>query len=224
MKQHILSKSVGKKHLVLIEDYKLIRIGLRKVLDSDPELEVVGEGENAEQGLQLIQKLRPELVILDLGLPDMDGFQLTREIRKNNPYIKILVLTSHDTEQEVMQALAAGANAYCLKDIMSDRLVEVVKSVCEGSVWLDTRVASRALRVFSECAANRHETFNRLTLTPKEREVLRLLVEGMSNIQIMRALEISMQATKNHICSILQKLSAQDRMEATLKAIQQSLV
>jgi DNA-binding NarL/FixJ family response regulator len=222
MDKTILRKSVEKKQVVLIEDYKLVRIGLRMVLDGDDALKVVGEGATAAQGLQLIQDLHPELVILDLGLPDMDGLQLTREIRKRFPEIKILVLTSHDKEEEVLLALAAGANAYCLKDIMSDRLVEVVKSVCEGCIWLDPSVASRALHVFSETAKQR-VIQNRLTITAREREVLRLLVEGMSNNQITRALEINLQATKALVRSILQKLSAQDRMEAATKAIQQSM-
>lgn len=223
MEQNTLRKSVGKKQVVLIEDFKLIRIGLRMVLDGDEALQVVGEGETAAQGLQLIQDLNPELVIVDLGLPDMDGLQLTRVIRKMNTDIKILVLTSHDTEEEVMLALAAGANGYCLKDIMSDRLVEVVKSVCEGCIWLDPRVASRAMRVFSE-TANKQVMHNRLSITSREREVLRLLVEGMNNSQIARALEINLKATKDHVYSILKKMSAQDRMEAATKAIQQSLV
>lgn len=218
-----ISKSDGKIRLVLVEDYKLIRIGLRMVLIGDDELDVVGEAESGQQGLQMIRELEPDLVILDLGLPDIDGLQLTREIRSFNKTIKILILTSHETEEEVLMALGAGANGYCLKDIVSERLIQVVKSVCEGAVWLDPRVASRALQVFSE-GANKRAMYNRMALTEREREVLRLIVEGMSNSQISRALGISLHTSKAHVCSILQKLSVQDRMQAAVKAVQQCLV
>jgi DNA-binding NarL/FixJ family response regulator len=223
MDQPSMRKSDGKIRLVLVEDYKLIRIGIRMVLIGDEDLEVLGEAESGQQGLQMVKDLEPDLVILDLGLPDIDGLQLTREIRKFNRNVKILILTSHETEEEVIMALAAGANAYCLKDIVSERLIQVVKSVCEGAVWLDPRVASRALQVFSE-SANKRALYNRMALTEREREVLRLIVEGMSNSQIARALGISLHTSKAHVCSILQKLSVQDRMQAAVKAVQQSLV
>jgi DNA-binding NarL/FixJ family response regulator len=216
-----MEQTISRKKLVLVEDYKLIRIGLKMVLDGDSELEVAGEGETAMQGMALIEKHRPELVILDIGLPDMDGFQLTREIRQLYPDIKILVLTSHESEDEVMEALAAGANAYCLKDIMSEHLVEVVKSVCEGAIWLDPRLASRALRVFSE-TANDPDVYNRLSLNNREREVLRLLAEGLSNTQIVRALDADAPTIKTIILSIVQKLSNQERMDAARKALQQA--
>jgi DNA-binding NarL/FixJ family response regulator len=223
MDQLSLGKVEGKIRLVLVEDYKLVRIGLSMVLNGDPNIEVIGECETGHHGLELVQNLSPDLVIVDLGLPDIDGFQLTREIRKLNKAIKILVLTSHDTEEEVLEALAAGANAFCLKDIISDRLIEVVKSVCDGAIWLDPRVASRALQVFSE-GASRRALSSRMALTDREREVLRLIVEGMSNSQIAKALGISLHTSKAHVCSILQKLSVQDRMQAAVKAVQQSLV
>ena len=216
-----MEQTISRKKLVLVEDYKLIRIGLRMVLDGDSELEVAGEGETAMQGLALIEKHKPELVILDIGLPDMDGFQLTRELRRLYPEMKILVLTSHESEDEVMEALAAGANAYCLKDIMSDHLVEVVKSVCQGSIWLDPRLASRALRVFSETASD-PDVYNRLSLGNREREVLRLLAEGLSNSQIVQALDADAPAIKALILSIVQKLSNQERMDAARKALQQA--
>lgn len=212
-----------KIRVLLVEDYKLIRIGIRMVLDADQSLEVVGEGENGEQAIKLVQSLEPDLVLLDLGLPDMDGLQVTRQIREFNKHVKILVLTSHETEDSVVLALSAGANAYCLKDIVSERLIEVVKSVCDGALWLDPRVASRALQLFSD-SANKRAMHNRMALTDREREVLRLIVEGMSNSQIARALNISLHTSKAHVCSILQKLSVQDRMQAAVKAVQHSLI
>lgn len=213
----------GTIRIVLVEDFKLIRIGIRMVLEADESLQVIAESDNGKQAIEQIEAHNPDLVILDLGLPDIDGLQLTRQIRDFNPDIKILILTSHDTEDSVMMALSAGANAYCLKDIVSNRLVEVVKSVCEGAVWLDPRVASQALQIFAMRASKRVKNAQ-LALTVKEREVLRLIVEGMSNTQIAKALEISLHTTKAHVCSVLQKLSVQDRMQAAVKAVQHSLL
>jgi DNA-binding NarL/FixJ family response regulator len=216
-------ESDGKIRLVLVEDYKLIRIGIRMVLGSESDFQVVGEGESGEQALSLVKQLNPDLLLLDLGLPDMDGLHLTREIRKFNQSTKILILTSHETEDSVIMALAAGANAYCLKDIVSERLVQVARSVCEGALWLDPRVASRALQVFAE-DGNKRALTRHLALTNREREVLRLILEGMSNSQIARALDISLHTSKAHVCSILQKLSVQDRLQAAAKAVQYALV
>lgn len=223
MNEMCMRKSQGKLRVILVEDYKLVRIGIRMVLNADESIQVIGEGETGSQALEMIQALSPDLVIMDLGLPDTDGLQLTRQIRALNPGIKILILTSHETEDSVMMALSAGANAYCLKDIVSNRLIEAVKSVCEGAIWLDPRVASRALQLLAAGACRR--TFsNKLALTTREREVLRLIVEGMSNTQIAKALGISLHTTKAHVCGVLQKLSVQDRMQAAVKAVQHALV
>ena len=203
------------RKLVLIEDFKLIRIGLRTVLNGDASLEVVGEGETAQQGLELLEALQPELVILDLGLPDMDGLVLTREIRQRHPGMKILVISSHDQEEDVLLAMAAGANAYCLKDILSNQLIQVVKSVCLGCTWLDPRIASRALCVFSSNSNSNHTEAtgqNHIAITRREREVLRLLVEGMNHTQITGALQINLHATKTLIHNIIQKLALQERI------------
>jgi DNA-binding NarL/FixJ family response regulator len=216
-------KSERKIRLVLIEDYKLIRIGLRMILNADERLDVVGEAESGEQGIAMVRTMRPDVVLLDLGLPDVDGLEVTRQIRRFNPHCKVLILTSHDTEDEVIAALSAGANAFCLKDIVSNRLLEVVKSVHEGAVWLDPKIASRALQAFSETASKRAFR-NQMSLTDRERQVLRLIVEGMSNAEIAKALNISLHTSKAHVCSILQKLSVQDRMQAAVKAVQQCLV
>ena len=216
-------KRKGKIRLVIVEDYKLIRIGLRMVLNADPELDVVGEADSGENGIEMIRNLSPDVVVLDLGLPDIDGLEVTQTIRRFNPHIKILVLTSHDAEEEVISALSVGVNAYCLKDVVSSRLVEVVKSVHEGALWLDPRIASRALQVFTETASKRAMR-NQMSLTDRERQVLRLIVEGMSNAEIAQALNISLHTSKAHVCSILQKLSVQDRMQAAVKAVQQCLV
>lgn len=213
-----------KIRLVMIEDYKLVRIGLQMVLDDDPELELLGEAEDGETGLELVQQFQPDLVLLDLGLPDIDGIEMTRKIKEINRNIKVLILTSHETEEEVSAALSAGANAYCMKDTNSDRLIEVIKAVNEGAMWLDPRVAARALDIFSQDAIRVRFKRSDMDLTDREREVLRLIVEGMSNSEIAKALGISVHTAKAHVCSILQKLSVHDRIQAAVKAVQEDLI
>jgi len=214
--------------LVLVEDYKLVRIGLRSVLNEDPRIEVIGEAETGEQGIELIRNLRPDLVILDLGLPGIDGIEVTKMIKEFDDRIKIVILTSHEVEEEVLAALSAGANAYCLKEITSSRLIEVVKSVYEGAAWLDPAIAGMALEMFSgngmKSKATSAGARSDLQLTERENQVLTLLVEGKSNSEIADALSVSVHTAKAHVCSILQKLSVHDRVQAAVKAVKENLV
>lgn len=214
--------------LVLVEDYKLVRIGLRSVLNEDPRIEVVGEAETGEQGIEMIRNLRPDLVILDLGLPGIDGIEVTKMIKDFDDSIKIVILTSHEVEDEVLAALSAGANAYCLKEITSSRLIEVVKSVYEGAAWLDPAIAGMALEMFSgngmKAKASGAGARSDLQLTERENQVLTLLVEGKSNSEIADALSVSVHTAKAHVCSILQKLSVHDRVQAAVKAVKENLV
>lgn len=214
--------------LVLVEDYKLVRIGLRSVLNEDPRIEVVGEAETGEQGIDLVKQLKPDLVILDLGLPGIDGIEVTKIIKGMDEDIKVIILTSHEVEDEVLAALSAGANAYCLKEITSNRLIEVVKSVYEGAAWLDPAIAGMALEMFSttgiKSKAGAQGARSDLQLTERENQVLTLLVEGKSNSEIADALSVSVHTAKAHVCSILQKLSVHDRVQAAVKAVKENLV
>lgn len=214
--------------LVLVEDYKLVRIGLRSVLNEDPRIEVVGEAETGEQGIELVKSLRPDLVILDLGLPGINGIEVTKVLKGMNEDIKVVILTSHEVEDEVLAALSAGANAYCLKEISSGRLIEVVKSVYEGAAWLDPAIAGMALEMFSTAGVKPKNTGAGaradLQLTDRETQVLTLLVEGKSNSEIADALSVSVHTAKAHVCSILQKLSVHDRVQAAVKAVKEELV
>ncbi len=214
MTENLTRESEGKHRLVIVEDYKLVRIGLKMVLNADPDLQVIGEGDSGEQALALLKTVTPDLILLDLGLPDMDGFQLIQEIRRFNNTSKILILSSQEAEEPVLRALSVGVNAYCLKDILSQRLVEVVKMVCGGAIWLDPRVASRALQRFSH-DANQHALSASATLSEREREVLRLIVEGVSHVHISQALNLNPSTMKGYLGSILQKLSAFEGIHAT---------
>lgn len=217
--------------VVIVEDYKLTRMGLLSILKPVEEIEVVGEAEDGEKGVKLVQQLRPDVVLMDLGLPGINGIEATHRIKAFDDNIKVIVYTSHEREEEVIAALGAGANAYCLKDNTPSNLIETIKVVAEGAAWLDPAIANVALKIFqkgtvppvAEATTKTTETEN-IQLTDRELEVLKLLVEGKSNTEIAKELIISVHTAKAHVCNILQKLSVHDRVQAAVKAIRDGLV
>lgn len=215
--------------MVIVEDYKLVRVGLRSVLNDDKDINVVGEAEDGERGLELIRQLRPDVVLMDLGLPGINGIDATQRVKEFDDDIKVVILTSHESEEEVLASLGAGANAYCLKDIPSARLIEVVKAVADGAAWLDPGVARVALNLFTRSGALPTSSIRDGesivdVLSDRELEVLKLLVDGKSNSEIAQELSVSFHTAKAHVCHILNKLSVNDRVQAAVKAVKQGLV
>ena len=197
--------------VVIVEDYKLTRVGLRSTINEFENITVVGEAEDAAKGLEIIKKESPDVVLMDLGLPGMNGIEATQKVREFSPETKVVILTSHDREEEVMAALGSGANAYCLKDIDPNTLAAVIKDVAKGACWLDPAVAKVALNLFPKpentgLSANAEVSDARAQLTEREFEVLRLLVKGKSNTEIAKEIIVSVHTAKAHVCSILQKL------------------
>ncbi len=215
--------------VVIIEDYKLTRLGLKSSMNEIEGIKVVGEAENAEKGLEVVKELVPDVVLMDLGLPGMNGIEATQEIKAFDENIKIVILTSHDRNEEVLASMGSGANAYCLKDIDPENLANVIKNVSEGAAWLDPAVAKGALNQFpkpeSTKVLNASEvTDARAQLTERELEVLRLLVQGKSNTVIAKDLIVSVHTAKAHVCSILQKLCVDDRVQAAVKSIKENII
>jgi len=215
--------------VVIIEDYKLTRVGLRSSLNEFEGINIVGEAEDGEKGVQLIKEIKPDVVLMDLGLPGINGIEATQQIKAFDENIKIIILTSHDRDGEVLAALGSGANAYCLKDIEPDTLVNVIKSVNQGAAWLDPVVAKVALNLFPKpestkvlCSSEVQDA--RARLTERELEVLRLLVKGKSNTEIAKDLIVSVHTAKAHVCSILQKLCVDDRVQAAVKSIRENII
>ncbi len=215
--------------LIIVEDYKLTRVGLKSSLNEFEGIEVIGESEDAEKGLNLIKELKPDVVLMDLGLPGMNGIEATQKIKVFDENIKIIILTSHDRGEEVLASLGSGANAYCLKDIEPNTLANVIKNVNQGAAWLDPAIAKIALNLFpkpqSTQVLNAAEvTDARAHLTEREMEVLRLLVKGKSNTEIAKDLIVSVHTAKAHVCSILQKLCVDDRVQAAVKSIRENII
>jgi len=226
-KTHQTSKEV---RVIIIEDYKLTRVGLRCALNEIENINVIAEAQNAEIGLELIKKEQPDVVLMDLGLPGINGLEATARVKSISPNTKVVVLTSHDREEEVVASLGSGASGYCLKDIDPITLSGVIKNVAKGACWIDSNVAHLALKFFpkpdnTEIMTQGHSGIEaKARLTERENEVLKLLVQGKSNTQIAQELIVSVHTAKAHVCSILQKLCVDDRVQAAVKAIKEGIV
>ena len=215
--------------VVIVEDYKLTRVGLRYALNEIENINVIAEAQNAEVGLEIIKKEKPDVVLMDLGLPGINGLEATQKVKMISPDTKIIILTSHDREEEVIASLGCGASGYCLKDIDPVTLSNVIKNVAKGACWLDSNIAHLALKFFpkpenTEIAGVSSSGESKTKLTERENEVLKLLVQGKSNTQIAQELIVSVHTAKAHVCSILPKLCVDDRVQAAVKAIKEGLV
>ena len=215
--------------VIIIEDFKLTRVGLRCALNANEDINVVAESDNAIDGLALIERHMPDVVLMDLGLAGMNGIEATIKVREINPKIMVIALTSHDREEEVISALSAGAMAYCLKDIDPTKLADVIRDVKNGVCWLDPVIARKVLDSFPKqetlgILRDKNSEEGRVPLTEREYEVLKHLVEGKSNTEIAKELIVSVHTAKAHVCSILQKMCVNDRVQAAVKAVKEGLV
>ena len=215
--------------IVIVEDFKLTRVGLRCALNANPDMKVVAECEDAIEGIKQIQKLKPDVVLMDLGLPMMNGIEAMVKIREFTSDVKIIALTSHDREEEVVSALSSGANAYCLKDIDPAKLADVIRDVSNGVCWIDSMVANLALKAIpksenTDLISGKVADNARIPLTEREFEVLKHFVAGKSNTEIANELIVSVHTAKAHVCSILQKMCVNDRVQAAVKAVKEGMV
>lgn len=215
--------------VIIIEDFKLTRVGLRCALNANSDIDVIAESDNAITGLELVEKYKPDVVLMDLGLPEMNGIEASIKVKEMLPDTKIIALTSHDREEEVIAALASGSHGYCLKDIDPVKLADVVRDVANGVCWIDPQVAQIALNAFpkpenTSLLPSKMGAIGRVPLTERECEVLKHLVMGKSNTEIAKELIVSVHTAKAHVCSILQKMCVNDRVQAAVKAVREGLV
>ena len=211
-------------NILITEDHALTRFALLTSLKDEDFTGEIFEAENAQNAYKILKEHKIDVVLMDLGLPVTDGVTASKEIRKNYPDIKIIVITSHNEEKEVEGCLDAGINAYCSKDIDPKKLIELIKDVMEGSLWFDSSVAKIVIKKTTGIKQHEDETNNKYNLTSKELSVLSLLADGNSNNEIAKKLNISINTTKVHMCSILKKLSVDDRTQAAIKAIRENLI
>ncbi|MBQ8668597.1 response regulator transcription factor [bacterium] len=215
-----------KKNILIVEDHELTRFGLKTTFEDVDFVGEIYEAASAEDALEIFKANAIDIVIMDLGLPNMNGIDATQAIHEMNKETKIIILTSHNDEREVLNSLKAGANAYCSKEINLQRLVQVVQSVADGAAWFDPSIAHIVLQATanSEVGESTNVNYKDYDLTAREAQILKLMTEGYSNMEIAQHLVISVNTTKAHVASILQKLEVDDRLQAALKALKYKIV
>ena len=206
--------------VLVVDDQALFREALVTLLGARPEVEVVGEAGNGQQALERAAALRPDVVLMDLHMPALDGIATTRRLRVTRPGVRVLALTTFDDDEDVFAALRAGALGYLLKDVSSDRLVEAVLSAARGESVLQPSVAAKVVARFAQLDDAPRSRPQPLVVPLSEREldVLRLLADGRSNREIATALFLAEGTVKNHVTNVLGKLGARDRTQAALRA------
>ena len=215
------------KRLVLADDHHLFRRGFRSLLSGEAGLEVVGEASTGLEAIEICRRLVPDLVLMDIRMPEMDGITATRQIKREQPGVSVLMVTMHENPDYLLEALDAGAAGYVLKDAPADRLINAVRRTLDGESPLNQELATRLLKQLAEekqhnlyrAPSKRHEPLDD-ALTPRETEVLGLLTTGQTNQQIAQTLTISKGTAKVHVERIIRKLGVSDRTQAAVRAIE----
>jgi DNA-binding NarL/FixJ family response regulator len=259
-------------NVLLVEDHQLTRLGLKVALQRTKDIHVSGEASNGQEAVNMSESLKPDVILMDVGMPVMDGIQAAKLIVERDPTVKIIMLTQHDNDADILASLAAGASGYCLKDVEPDRLYIAIRSVSNGDVWLDSAIAGRVLKHYSvsptqpaalvnsaasatidnsDSSASESKFAKTPTshdaavpskgalesssatsmdrpapeaLSPRELEVIKLIVDGFSNQEISDKLVVSLATTKTHVRNILNKLAVDDRTQAAVHAMRRGLV
>ncbi|MFH0702666.1 MAG: response regulator transcription factor [bacterium] len=209
--------------LLIVDDCRLTLLGLNTMFKQHNDINIVGNAENGKSAVINTKELNPDIVLMDIGMPVMDGIQATKEIKKLNLQTKIIILTSHDSEQDVFDALAAGAHSYCMKDTNPDFLITAIKSTYNGASWLDPKIAGIVLNNFTSKSIKNIKS-RETDLTERELDILNLIAKGYSNFEISKTLYISLNTVKTHIKNIFQKLEVEDRTQAATKALKKEII
>ncbi|MEC3650029.1 two-component system response regulator DegU [Bacillus subtilis] len=224
-----------KVNIVIIDDHQLFREGVKRILDFEPTFEVVAEGDDGDEAARIVEHYHPDVVIMDINMPNVNGVEATKQLVELYPESKVIILSIHDDENYVTHALKTGARGYLLKEMDADTLIEAVKVVAEGGSYLHPKVTHNLVNEFRRLATSgvsahpQHEVYPEIRrplhiLTRWECEVLQMLADGKSNRGIGESLFISEKTVKNHVSNILQKMNVNDRTQAVVVAIKNGWV
>jgi len=221
--------------ILLVEDHELIRMGLSIMINKADDMKLIGQAENGLQGVDFAKQLSPDIILMDIGLPNIDGIEATKRIKDFNPQIKVLIFTSRDSNDDVFSAFKSGADGYIMKGASTETIHTAIRSVNEGVAWIDPQIARLVLSSIQAPSSNDNNSVttnginykagkDQYGLTEREMEVLALIVNGLTNPQIAEELTITRATAKAHVHSVLQKLSTATRTQATKKAMSEGLV
>ncbi|HXY04782.1 MAG TPA: response regulator transcription factor [Terriglobales bacterium] len=208
---------------IIVDDHTLFREGLRHVLESDPDLQVVGEASDAIHGIEEVRKLRPDIVLMDISMPGVSSFEAARQIEKESPGTRLIFLTMHEDEEYLLQCLEVGAFGYILKDAPPPKLIQAVRDVHQGRKYLSPQVLGKLVDDFRSRSQGRRQTRG-ATLTPREREVVKMIAEGNSVKQIAEILGLSIKTVEAHKFNLMRKLDIHNKAQLVTYAIQKKIV
>ena len=206
--------------ILLVDDQRLMREGLRILLELEPDLEVAGEAANGQEALNVYAGIEPDVVLMDVRMPGMDGVEATWRLRERQPAARVIILTTFDDDEYVFEGLRAGARGYLLKDVSGHDLAEAVRAVAAGGALIEPSVARKVVAEFARMAPPIRQPDDGLAepFSEREREILRLVAQGLTNREIADRLSLAQGTVKNYVTTILQKLGARDRTQAALRA------
>ena len=212
--------------VLIVDDHILIREGLRKILSLEAEIEVIAEAADGQEAIDLARKLSPDVILLDINMPKVNGITACRIIKEENPQIGIIALTIHDQQEYLFEMIRSGISGYTLKDVCPEQLIKTIHGVADGQSFLPPSMTSKVFKEFSRISEQPEQTEHEFKpgLTERETEILQELAHGKTNKEIAIRLVISEKTVKNHLTNIFQKLNVSDRTQAALLAIKHDLV
>jgi two-component system response regulator NreC len=213
-----------KIHILLADDHTILRAGLKMMLNAQPDMEVVGEAQDGRQALQEAERLLPDIILMDITMPDMNGLEATRHIKKLLPEVKVLVLTMHENDEYVFQALRAGASGYMLKEAADTELISALRVIHSGQFYLSPTAQSIMVGDYLQRVRSGEEKDSYSSLTEREREILKLVAEGYTNNQIAERLVISPKTVDTHRTHVMDKLNLHSRAELVKYAMRRGLI
>ncbi len=208
--------------VLLAEDHTIVRKGLRSLLDDETEIEVVGEAEDGQQAIELVQRLQPDVVLMDITMPVLSGLEATRQIKKLLPQVKVVVLTVHSTEEYIFQILRAGASGYVVKQAAVSELVQAIQTVYRGNPFLSPSISRQVVEEYGRRAEAMEDKYDRLT--DREREVLQLIAEGRINREIAQLLHVTVKTVEAHRAHVMDKLGLHTTAELTRYALRKGMI